>query len=160
MNIVINILKGINMKSFLAMVLFVGAMGAGLLYTPAPEVPCDGRWDANVPAYSVMGYTEIRIGEIYHGLIEVAEPDGDSITVTASENYITIDPNYTFVIDPNDSTGRAKIYTVNYTVTPNLDLIGIHYADFHISDDYGGIDNRTKVFSFFENHNPVIIRSN
>ena len=127
---------------------------------PAPSLdPNDAPfiYDPNQCLSEPMIALIIRIGDTHNGEIEVTEPDGDPVTITLDVNNITVDtvPYYNEK-DPNDPLGMARIYRYEWSWTPTVDDIGLHYVNVKVSDPYNAFNERTMIILVKENRPPVI----
>lgn len=131
-------------------------------YQPAPSPSLDPNdvlfiYDPNLCLSEPMIALIIQVGSTHVGEIKVNEPDGDPVTVTLDVNDIVVGSSpYYDVKDPNDPLGMGRIYCFQWSWTPTVSDIGLHYVNVKVSDQYDAFDERTMIVLIKENQPPVI----
>ena len=129
---------------------------SALMFTPAPVVQPGDPFifdPAQCPS-PAMKTVVIQIGTTYSGELDVYEPDGEAVTVTASK--ISVDGTPITVKDTTDPLGLAVTHTFSWSWSPTTDDIGLHYVNVEVSDPHGAKDARTLVLLIKVNSPPVI----
>jgi len=131
-----------------------------LSYQPTPAPSLDYvpfAYDPNQCLSEPMIALIIRVGATHTGEIKVTEPDGDPVTITLDVNDIVVNSTpYYDAKDPNDPLGMARIYRYEWSWTPTLNDVGLHYVNVKVSDQYEAFDERTMIVLVKENQPPVI----
>lgn len=129
-------------------------------YSPTPAPPLSDApfiYDPNQCLSEPMIALIIRVGETYGGEIKITEPDGDPVTISLDFNDIVVNSTpYYNIKDPNDPLGMARIYLYEWSWTPTVDNMGLHYINVRVSDQYSAFDERTMIILVKENRPPVI----
>ena len=136
--------------------LFTILIMCSLTFVPAPVVqPGDPFiFDPALCPSPAMKALVIAVGSTYNGQLDVYEPDGEMVTVTASK--ITINASPITLKDPADPLGLAVEHTFDWYWTPTTADIGLHYVNVEVSDPHGAKDARTIVLLIKVNSPPVI----
>jgi len=127
-----------------------------LVFTPAPVTR---PWDpfifdpALCPSPAMLALV-IPVGTAYNGQLDIYEPDGEAVTVTASK--ITVDVTPVTVKDSTDVLGLAVTHTFSWSWSPAASDIGLHYVNVEVADPHGAKDARTLVLLIKVNSPPVI----
>ena len=134
----------------------------GYDYQPTPSPPLDPNdvpfiYDPNQCLSEPMIALIIRVGSTHVGEIKVNEPDGDPVTITLDVNDIVVGSSpYYDVKDPNDPLGMGRIYRFQWSWTPTVNNVGLHYVNVKVADSYDAYDERTMIVLVKENRPPVI----
>lgn len=114
-------------------------------------------YDPNLCLSEPFGYAVITAGTTYENNFKVTEIEGNTVTlsITTAQN-IVIDPKpYAKLFDPNDPTGKCRIYRYRWRWTTTKNDIGLHYINFRATDDGGAYDERTFLILVKKNQSPV-----
>ena len=130
---------------------------SSLLFVPAPVVDSGDPFifDPNECDSPVMGAFVIPMGVTKTGILEVYEPDGEDVVVTAGKIVVSSVP--TTVKDGDDPLGLAVIHTFGWSWTPGEGDLGLHYVTVKVEDSHGASDERTLVLLIKVNKPPVIV---
>lgn len=141
-------------------ILILSTLLFGFQPTPAPPLdPNDAPfiYDPNQCLSEPMIALIIRVGETHTGEIKITEPDGDPVTISLDVNDVIVSSYpYYDAKDPNDPLGMARIYHYEWSWTPTIDDVGLHYINIRVSDQYDAFDERTMIVLVKENQPPVI----
>ena len=129
-----------------------------LMFAPAPIIQPGEPFifDPNQCPSPPMRALVIPPGFTYVGELDVYDGDGDPVTISANKITVALQPK-TSVKDPNDVLGLAVLHTFDWSWTPTLVDVGIHYIDIGISDPHEPGQSRTIVLLIKINQPPVII---
>jgi len=127
-----------------------------LVFTPAPVTrPGDPFiFDPALCPSPAMLALVIPVGTAYNGQLDIYEPDGEDVTVTASKIAINASP--ITLKDPSDPLGLAVEHTFDWSWSPVTTDIGLHYINVEVADPHGAKDARTLVLLIKVNSPPVI----
>jgi len=138
-------------------------------YEPTPAPPLDDApftYDPNQCLSEPMLALIIRVGSTHTGELKVTERDADPVLITFDIIDIRVPlsdvtPGYSKISrsekDPDDPCGMSMIQYYEWSWTPGVSDIGLHYVNVKVCDGYlDGLDERTIIILVKENRPPVI----
>ena len=114
------------------------------------------HYDPNLCQSEPLGYAVIIAGTTYTDNFKVTEHEGSpvSIFITTGQNIVVEPKPYVKLFDPNDPTGKRKIYRYRWRWATTANDIGLHYVNIRVSDTVGAYDERTFLILVKENQPP------
>ena len=114
------------------------------------------HYDPNLCQSEPLDYAVITAGTTYKDDFKVTEPEGNPVilSITSGQNIVIESKPISKLFEPNDPTGRCKIYRYRWQWATTANDIGLHYVNVRVTDDGGAYDERTLLVLVKENQPP------